>query len=305
LFSGIPRLIPRLPAQNFLQQGDPGYDANYVATTSHPYPVVFGFNDQPHIPTDPPVNLDNWVKFTVKGVRYIPCEIDGSNCKDAVSQDVQVGLWMYRNGTPVKQTAYWLPELKAALHAVFMTVALIGTEGAVLPLWIQQYLSMVELGKATAATWSTSTENTRSDDGRKMWVASYVIPNPNSLCVLFGKGCNPSTLVTTGDAVYSLWPALYAGPSPDGSHGPYSAAEASLVVEVGLLRGFKASRAVLMMTFVLWDANRLSRSRWCGRSFVLGPWQALLRIRRRTKRLPRTRSDCSCAGGRRQHPGTP
>lgn len=240
---GIPRLIPGLPAQDFLKPGDPGYDANYVDTTSHPYPVVFAFNDQPHSPSDPPANLDNWVKFTVKGVEYVPCyDLIGLNCADhTVPQDVQVGLWMYRNGTTVKQTAYWLPELKAALHAVFMSVALIGSDGTVIPLWIQQYLSMVELGKATAATWSTSTENTRGDDGRKMWVASYVIPNPNSQCVLFGKGCDPSTLVTSGDAVYSLWPATYAGSSPDGSHGPYSAPEANLVVEVGLLRGFKAS----------------------------------------------------------------
>lgn len=246
---GIPRLIPGLPAQNFVppflpdgKTPNPAYDPNYLDTTSHPYPVVFAFADQPHIPTDPPVNLNNWAKFTVKGVQYVPCyDLIGLNCADhTVSQDVQVGLWMYRNGTTVKQTAYWLPELKAALHAVFMSVALIGTGGEVLPLWIQQYLSMVELGKTTAATWSTSTENTRGDDGRKMWVASYVIPNPNSLCVLFGKGCDPSTLVTTGDAVYSLWPAIYAGSSPDGSHGPYSAPEGNLVVEVGVLRGFKA-----------------------------------------------------------------
>jgi hypothetical protein len=74
-----------------------------------------------------------------------------------------------------------------------------------------------------------------------MWVASYVVPHPNSLCVLSGLSCDPSTLSTTGDAVYSLWPARYAGPSPDGSHGPYSAAEANIVVEVGLLRGFNAT----------------------------------------------------------------
>jgi hypothetical protein len=233
-------IIPGLPEQDFLKPGDPGYVANYIDTTSHPYPVVFSFSDLPHSPIDPPANLDNWVHFTVKGVPYRPCNYDGSICSDPVSQDVQVGLWMYRNGTGAKQTAHWLPELKASLHAVFMTVALIGSGGEVIPLWIQQYLSMVELGKATAGTWSTSTENTRGDDGRKMWVASYVVPNPNSLCVLSGLACDPSTLTTTGDAVYSLWPARYAGPSPDGSHGPYSAAEANLVVEVGLLRGFKA-----------------------------------------------------------------
>jgi hypothetical protein len=157
---GIPRLIPGLPAQDFLKPGDPGYIPNYIDTTSHPYPMVFSFSDLPHSPTDPPANLDNWVHFTVKGVPYRPCSYDGSNCTDPVSQDVQVGLWMYRNGTGAKQTAAWLPELKASLHAVFMTVALIGSGGEVLPLWIQQYLSMVELGKATAATWSTSSENT-------------------------------------------------------------------------------------------------------------------------------------------------
>ena len=76
-----------------------------------------------------------------------------------------------------------------------------------------------------------------------MWVASYVIPNPNSLCVLYGKGCDPSTVISSGDAVYSLWPATFVGPvhtMPDGDHGPYSAAEARLAVYVGLLRGFAA-----------------------------------------------------------------
>lgn len=232
---GIPRLIPGLPPEDF---NNP--DPNYIDTNAHPYPVVFSFSDLPHSPTDPPANLDNWVHFTVKGVQYRPCNLDGSICSDPVSQDVQVGLWMYRNGTTVKQAAYWLPELKAALHAVFMTAALIGSDGTVLPLWIQQYMSMVELGTTSASQWSTSSENTRGDDGRKMWVASYVVPHTNSLCVQFGTGCDPSTLSTTGDAVYSLWPARYAGPSPDGVHGPYSAAEANLVVEVGVLRGFKA-----------------------------------------------------------------
>ena len=244
---GIPRLIPGLPAQDFLKPGDPGYVANYIDTTSHPYPMVFAFNDQTHGEVaSNPANVDNWVKFTVKGVQYVPCyDLIGLNCADhTVAQDVQVGLWMYRNGTTVKQTAYWLPELKAALHAVFTTVALISTGGTVVPLWVQEILAMDKLATTTATTWSTSTENTRADDGRKMWVASYVIPNPNSLCVLYFKGCDPSTLTTSGDAVYSLWPATFVGPvvtMPDGDHGPYSAAEATLAVYVGLLRGFKAS----------------------------------------------------------------
>ena len=232
---GIPRFIPGLPEQNFNNS-----DPDYVDTNAHPYPMVFAFNDQPHSPTDPPANLDNWVKFTVKDVQYTPCDLDGSNCEDLpVSQDVQVGLWMYRNGTTAPQTAEWLEKLATALKFTFTSVSLIAEGGENPAAWIHEFLALGELGKSIGE-WSESTENTRENDGRKMWVASYVIPNPNSLCVLKSQGCNPSTLTTTGDGVYSTWPALWAGPSPDGVHGPHSAAEAELVVEVGLLRGFAA-----------------------------------------------------------------
>lgn len=230
---GIPRLIPGLPEEDFDND-----DPNYVDTNAHPYPVVFAFNDEPHSPIDPPANLDNWVKFTVKEVPYIPCDRDGTNCTDPIKQDVQVGLWMYRNETPAPQTAEWLEYLATALKTTFTSVCLI-VEAENPAAWIHEFLALGELGKSIGE-WSESTENTRENDGRKMWIASYVIPNPDSLCVQSGLGCDPSTLTTTGDAVYSLWPARYAGPSPDGTHGPYSAAEANLVVEVGLLRGFAA-----------------------------------------------------------------
>ncbi|MFN2199182.1 MAG: hypothetical protein ACK2UW_23900 [Anaerolineales bacterium] len=225
---GIPRLIPGLPEEDFAPP-----DENYVDTNAHPYPMVFAFNDEPHSPTDPPANLDNWVKFTVKGVKY-----DGTDCRDCLSQDVQVGLWMYRNETPAQQTAEWLEYLATALKTTFTSVCLI-VEAENPAAWIHEFLALGELGKSIGE-WSESPENTRENDGRKMWLASYVIPNPNSLCVLKGQGCKPSTLTTTGDAVYSLWPDCWAGPSPDGEHCASSAAEANLVVEVGLLRGFAA-----------------------------------------------------------------
>jgi len=231
---GIPRFIPGLPEEDFHND-----DPNYVDKNAHPYPVVFAFNDEPHSPIGPPpANTDNWVKFTVKGVEYIPCDRDGTNCTESVSQDVQVGLWMYRNETPAPQTAEWLQYLATALKTTFTSVCLY-VEAENPAAWIHEFLALGELGKSIYE-WSDSTENTRENDGRKMWIASYVIPNPDSLCVQGSQGPDPSTLTTTGDAVYSLWPATYVGPSPDGIHGPYSAAEANLVVEVGLLRGFAA-----------------------------------------------------------------
>jgi hypothetical protein len=99
---GIPSLLPAAPAQDFvpnyitLPDGhmvwNPAYDPTWEDTTTHPYPMVISWDDQGGF------KVNNWVYWTVKNVPYVLCS-DLNNASICVShhQDVQLGLWMYRN----------------------------------------------------------------------------------------------------------------------------------------------------------------------------------------------------------------
>ncbi|MCE5309102.1 MAG: hypothetical protein LLG20_15795 [Acidobacteriales bacterium] len=234
--AGIPTLIGGAPAQNFLNPGDPGYDPNYEDATTHPYPMLFAWNDHAGI------RVDNWVKWTVKGVRYLSCDNSTPPLCEYRYQDVGLGLWMYRiQPTSILQSAL-LGLIVDSLKAVCSTVRL--TTEFTNPLaWIHEFLVIKELAEGADAF---SKENSKENDGEKMWVASYVIPNPTSNCVRTNSGCRPATLTPaeTGDAVYSQWTGTFAGPCSQNASGqwncPYDAAEGMLVVSVHLLRGRKA-----------------------------------------------------------------
>ena len=106
---------------------------------------------------------------------------------------------------------------------------------------------MKELGNASPrAIAAFKVANTKDDDGARMYLASYAVPNPRSFCVITGDPavCAPSAMTPaeTGDAVYSLWPAYYAGPCTWLTNYHYwlcpsFAAEAEVVVTTHLLRG--------------------------------------------------------------------
>ncbi|HSB06220.1 MAG TPA: hypothetical protein VLK23_13600 [Thermodesulfobacteriota bacterium] len=229
--AGIPSLIPAAP-----QPGDPGYDP----TTTHPYSMVFSWDDRGGFV------VDNWVKWTVKGVRYISaCETDPSNPDQLVchydNQDVDLGLWMYRIKPTSKLVSSYLYTLvKDSLKLLFDTFKLtLELENP--KAWVNEFLAWGELAKDAA---EFAKENSQENDGNKMWVASYVIPNPKSVCVTSGSNCTPATMTPddSGDAIVSLWPAAYAGPPGSCKPELCSAAEGELVVSVHVLRGQKAKQ---------------------------------------------------------------
>ncbi len=230
---GIPSLIPAAPDKDFLKSGDPGYDSNYVDETTHPYAMVFSWDDRGGFV------VDNWVKWTIKAVKYTTCdESDPITpvCKYE-HQDVDLGLWMYRNKPTHELGAKYLPILVDSLKVTFKLLSLpIKAESPLA--WANAFLAIATLAN------EAKNFNTQANDGNKMWVASYVIPHPDSVCGKTGLHCTPSimTPAETGDAVYSLWPAEYAGPSPNGTTGPGFAAEAQLVVTVHVFRGEKAKQ---------------------------------------------------------------
>lgn len=235
---GIPSLIPAAPPENFLDPGDPGYDANYVDAKTHPYSMVFAWDDHGGFV------VDNWVKWTVKGVEYLSCDKSNPPVCGYRDQDVDLGLWMYRIEPTFKYSSSFLPILVDSLKVVLKAVKL-AVEFENPAAWVHAFLALGELEKGIT---EFQKENAQENDGNKMWVASYVIPNPTSNCVRAnsGSGCTPSTLAPddSGDAVYSQWTGTFAGACTEVEPGqwncPYDAAEAMLVVSVHLLRGQKA-----------------------------------------------------------------
>jgi hypothetical protein len=234
---GIPSLIPGAPEQGFLGPGDPGYDPDYSDTTTHPYSMVFSWDDQGGFVED------NWVRWTIKEVEYKWCDRNDGNCQDRI-RDVPLGLWMYRNEPTFNLSSSFLPVLVDALKLTFKTVSLVFVPESPTA-WAKAFLATKELAQDAVKFVK---QNTQENDGNKMWVASYIIPDPASQCVAAQQAsltCNPEIMSndsdkTTGDAVYVHWSAEWAGPEePDGSTSQY-AAEQKLVVSVHVLRGQRA-----------------------------------------------------------------
>jgi hypothetical protein len=204
----------------------------YVDTVTHPYAMVFAWDDRGGFVED------NWVKWTIKGVKY---SCDKNGCRD-----VSLGLWMYRNKPTSKLMSASLYDLvKKSLWGVLDTFTLL-VEIENPMAWAHEFLAVTEVVKTST---EFAKENSQENDGAKMWVASYVIPHPTSNCVRWqqegtGSKCQPAPL-TADDAVVSQWSGDIAGPCYDVAGKttcPNDAAEGELVVSVHVLRGQKAKQ---------------------------------------------------------------
>ena len=239
---GVPARIPAAPSQNFetptikvngVEVPNPDYDPNYVDTVTHPYPMLFSWDDRAGFVED------SWVKWTVRDIGFWKCDNSDSNSTcEYLYQDVDLGLWMYRNKPTGGLQSGYLTEIVAAVKVVFTTLKIV-----VDPLnpvaWMNEYLALERLADETR---EFAAENKKDNDGNKMWVASYVVPHPDSLCGA-DSSCNPTTLSpsATGDAVYVNWSPSFAGPVVDGT-APEDAAETMLTVSVHIYRGHKAKQ---------------------------------------------------------------
>lgn len=250
--AAIPSLIPGAPAQDFVpeyiknEQGNwvsnPAYDPNYKDTTTHPYPMVFAWDDHNGFV------VDNWAKWTIKGVKFSWCDDSGPKpvCEYRY-QNVDLGLWMYRNKPTFKLSSSLLPLLTRALTATVETLALV-VEFENPMAWLHEFLAIKETA-VTAAEFAK--ENTQENDGEEMWVASYLVPNPTSSCVrgqAEGYVCDPMQMLLgdTGDGVYTQWTATMGGPCDQIASNRWQcsnyAAEQQLIVSVHMLRGHKAKQ---------------------------------------------------------------
>jgi hypothetical protein len=236
---GIPRFIPRAPAQAFEHQylpsppypdktPNPNYIEGWTNTETRPYTMVFSWDDHNGM------RQDNWVKWTVKGVKYCtqPHEyrIDNKDvwlCDDPPgpntplgTRDVELGLWMYRIPNPPSkvESALFPPMLKSTLNEALALMGLFLEPENPLD-WIHMFQATKELAETDFVP-----KNTEVDAGDKLYLASYAIPHDVSFCTAVIASdlltCPPTALyptpdnpdVQTGDAVYSFWPAQEAGP---------------------------------------------------------------------------------------------
>jgi len=219
---GVPRLIPALPPQSF----DP--DPSYYNTESRSYSMVFSWDDRGGYVED------SWVKWTVKGVEY--SKVINGVLVPQDPADVDVGLWMNRpkpEKESLKSGDFFL--VSKAAFAAFHTFALI-VEWENPVAWIEEFLALGELGIGAA---EFEEENAEADDGYQMYLASYVIPDATSPCILHPTcypevwSSDPSAEAT--DAAAAFWAGYETGYLA-------GAAEAALVVSTHLLRGHSAPK---------------------------------------------------------------
>jgi hypothetical protein len=242
---GVPERIPAAPSQNFetptikvngVEVANPDYDPNYVDTVTHPYPMLFSWDDRAGFVED------SWVKWTVRDIGFWKCDNSDSNSTcEYLYQDVDLGLWMYRNKPTVGLQSGYLTEIVAAVKVVFTTLKIV--VDPVNPVaWMNEYLALERLADETREFVE---ENKKDNDGNKMWVASYPIPHPESTCGATGTNCVPALVLPdelTGDGVYANWTPTFAGPIGDDGKSPDDAAESMLTVSVHVYRGHNAKQ---------------------------------------------------------------
>jgi hypothetical protein len=219
---GLPRLIPGLPPQSFNHDNDP----KYYNTQSRPYSMVFSWDDRGGYVED------SWIRWTLKDVQYSKL-INGAEVPQTPT-DVEMGLWMYRSQPPQEELkSGYFSIVSSSVFAAFHTFALI-VEWENPMAWIEEFVALAELSKGVI---EFAEENTKPDDGYQMYLASYVIPNPNSPCMSNGT-CYPAVWSSDPNAKATDAVAnFYAGYEMGYPAGP---AEASLVVSTHLLRGHSA-----------------------------------------------------------------
>jgi hypothetical protein len=241
---GIPRFIPGVSRKAFKDLME--YDPDYVNTESRSYSMVFSWDDMGGYVTD------SWAKWTVKDVEYCTvwdqntnmCVGDDGNSRGPnwAIRDVDLGLWMYRNKPEVAATSNAFPLIVDTLKVMFRTAAIVIDPARVAP-WVREVLGIVELAAGDAEFMM---KNAEPDEGNKMYLASYPIPHPQSMCVYdpSNNACTPTTMTQddTGDGVYSLWADEWAAPCPGRTQCPQLSAEGNLVVTAHLLRGHTAPR---------------------------------------------------------------
>lgn len=226
---GVPDLIPGAPTESFADLYPPCYEneANCADNTaSRPYSMLFSWHDYSTTPI--PYSSVYW---TIQGVSYQ--ERDASGKYYPATKNVTLGLFMSRiNPSPALTTGYaekLVQWIKIAIDSVKVASG--------------SWQSSFTLVKEIANLDVFHANQKASDNGIKMYVSAYPVPDMSTPCYTTpGSGCYASTYVpdvNTKDAVVAGWPYTIGG-----------RAQEEITVTTHLLRGKKATFGSLPVVMV-------------------------------------------------------
>lgn len=205
---GIPNYIPGISKEAFDENNE-----SYQDGTTHPYTMVFAWDDRSKVATD------TSVFWTMKGVEY-----EYQSRKQ--TQDIDLGLWFYRVNPSKKLLGGYFPVVTDVVKEAIELCKLIA-EPESPKAWFKAIMATVELAKGVD---EFEKENTDPDNGNKLYIACYPVPNCNS--------CIPATNAPLVDGAY-------AGDGVDiqwaSEIGGYPQEE--IVVTTHLLRGQKPTNS--------------------------------------------------------------
>ncbi len=211
---GVPNYLPRVPPEAIV--GDPSYRPDYINTVTHPYSMLFAWDD------DGGFVSRSSVFWTVKDVKYSVCSPTTGTCTWQIA-DVPVGLFMSRIAPVVTPKSEFLAVLVGQLKTILSMVKI--AKSPLNPLtWYSAFTTEKEL--ANQAEFLA--RQMAVDEAGKMYVTAYAVPDMTTDCYSknsTGYTCAPSAAYAD-DATYAQWSDSLGGP-----------AASDLMVTTHVLRG--------------------------------------------------------------------
>ncbi|HEY3441246.1 MAG TPA: hypothetical protein VGK29_10860 [Paludibaculum sp.] len=212
---GVPRVMAPVPVQTFPDL--PGFDANYVNSSTRPYSMVFAWDDRNAFVKQ------SSVFWTIEGVRYYKC-----NGCPTLTADVPLGLFMSRIAPEGSLRTGFLPVLVDVVKeaATFAKIAI----NPLNPLsWVKAFMGIKELADDAAF----AQRQQQSDEEGKMYMSAYAIPDIATTCYanISTSGCVPSAHYND-DAADAQWGYALGG---------YAAQE--IMVTTHIIRGKRAEQS--------------------------------------------------------------
>jgi len=210
---GVPNFLPRVPPEAIV--GDPAYQPDYVNTVTHPYSMVFAWDDNGGFVSK------SSVFWTVKDVKYSVCSTTGG-CTSQIA-DVPLGLFMSRIAPSLKPQSAFFAILVAQLKLILNMVGI-----AKSPLNPLTWYSAFTTEKELADDADFLARQLAEDEAGKMYVTAYAVPDMTTNCYQqnsLGYTCAPSAAYAD-DATNAQWSEAHGGP-----------AASALMVTTHVLRG--------------------------------------------------------------------
>ncbi len=203
---GVPQLLPKVPPDAY-------NNSNFRNTSTHLYSGVVSWCD-----CDDTVKNSS-ITWQVNGVKY--SYLDQNNQVHTGTGNPKVQLYFTRSAPEKSLKASFFYVVKQAMNIGLMVAGIV-VEGENPLTWIHAFLAIDEFARGTSEFIK---ENTAQDNGSKMWVGAYVIPETGTCKGVVSGNCMPSKNAND-DAVDAQWGSTTGG-----------LAESEIIVTTQLLRG--------------------------------------------------------------------